>query len=43
MRELKEEGLMEVEWTAGLEMPADILTKNLGGSLFEKHRDFYVS
>jgi len=42
LRELKEEGVIEVKWKAGDEMTADILTKNLGGTLFAKHAEGLV-
>jgi hypothetical protein len=37
LRELKESGLIAIEWCKSEDMPADIFTKNLGGSLFKKH------
>jgi hypothetical protein len=35
--ELKEAGLIRVIWHSRLDMPYDMLTKNLARSLFEKH------
>jgi hypothetical protein len=37
LRELKEEGLIDVAWCGTEHMPADLFTKNLGGPLFKKH------
>ena len=37
LREMKEMGLIEVEWKPGPEQRSDIFTKNLQRSLFEKH------
>lgn len=37
LRELKENGVIDVEWCRTTDMPADLFTKNLGGSLFKKH------
>jgi hypothetical protein len=42
LRELKEEGVIEVKWKSGDEMTADILTKNLFGTLFAKHAEGLV-
>ena len=35
--ELKESGILKIQWKSGKEMTSDLFTKNLGGSLFEKH------
>jgi hypothetical protein len=37
LRELKEWGLLKIEFLSGSQMSADILTKNLPGPLFSKH------
>jgi hypothetical protein len=37
LRELKEEGLIDVSWCESKNMPADLFTKNLGGPQFKKH------
>jgi hypothetical protein len=37
MRELKERGIIEVNWCRSEDMPADLFTKNLGGQLFQQH------
>ena len=37
IRDLKDEGLLEVEWIPTEEMTADIFTKNLPTPLFQKH------
>ena len=37
LRELKEEGVLDIQWMSGKENLADLFTKNLGGSDFEKH------
>lgn len=42
LRDLKEEGIIEVRWIAGNDNSADLLTKNLQGPLFEKHAKAYV-
>lgn len=38
MRELKGEGKLFVKWMLKDDMLSDILTKNVGGADFEKHR-----
>jgi hypothetical protein len=43
LRELKEQGLLQVEWIPTTENSADLFTKNLQGPLFEKHASVYVS
>jgi hypothetical protein len=43
LRELKEWGLLVIEYLPGKEMSADILTKNLPGPLFAKHLGYFVS
>jgi hypothetical protein len=37
LRELKESGLISIKWCKSEDIPADIFTKNLGGTLFNKH------
>jgi hypothetical protein len=37
LRELKEKGLVDVEWCKSEDMTADVFTKNLSGPLFHKH------
>ena len=41
LRELKEAGLILVEWCQSNDMPADLLTKNLGGTIFKKHTEVF--
>jgi hypothetical protein len=42
LRELKEAGVIRVIWRSGrLNMPSDMLTKNLARPLFEKHITTY--
>ena len=36
LRELKEEGVLDIQWMSGKENLANLFTKNLGGSDFEK-------
>jgi hypothetical protein len=43
LRELKEEGLIEVHWIPCERMTADVLTKNLASAEFEKHNSSFVS
>jgi hypothetical protein len=37
LRDLEEEGVLEVRWIAGDENSADLSAKNLAGLLFKKH------
>jgi hypothetical protein len=37
VRELKEAGMVEINWCKSENMPADLFTKNLGGVQFKKH------
>ena len=37
IRDLKEDGIVTIEWVPSEEMTADIMTKNLGGPAFERH------
>ena len=41
LRELKEEGILRVQWIPGSENNADMHTKNLGGPSFEKFCKVY--
>ena len=42
LRELKEAGILKVQWKSGDQMTSDIFAKNLAGPLFEKHgSEFY--
>lgn len=43
LRELKEEGLIEVQWIPNDKMTADVLTKNLSPTEFAKHISSFVS
>jgi hypothetical protein len=43
LRELKEQGLLIVEWISSCDNSSDIFTKNLQGPLFNKHAGVYVS
>ena len=43
LRELKEEGVIDIQWMSGKENLADLFTKNLGGSDFEKHASKLIS
>jgi hypothetical protein len=42
LRELKEEGLLVVEWISSVHMCSDLFTKNLGDKDFKKHTEVYV-
>ena len=37
IRELKEAGELEIKWISTMDNPADIFTKNLDGTAFQKH------
>ena len=37
LRDLKEQGLVKIEWIPTEEMSSDLFAKNLGGPLFDKH------
>jgi hypothetical protein len=41
LRELKEKGMIDVEWCRSEDMPADLFTKNLGGTLFKQHMTIF--
>jgi hypothetical protein len=41
IRELKEEGILEIKWKNGDDNNADIFTKNLDASTYEKHEQVY--
>ena len=43
LRQLKETNQIIVRWTSGSEMPADLFTKNLPISLFEKYSKIFIS
>ena len=43
LRELKEQGIIKVEWIVTGENSADLFTKNLQGPLFERHASVYVN
>ena len=43
VRELKEMGIVQVEWIKGDDNPADIYTKNLDAKAFEKHAMAYCA
>jgi hypothetical protein len=43
LRELKEQGLLRVEWIPTNDNSSDLFTKNLPGPLFNKHSGDYVS
>ena len=43
LRDLKEQGLAEVEWIPGEKNCSDVFTKKLLGPLFEKHAKMFVS
>ena len=43
LRELKEDGLLIVEWIPTEENSSDLFTKNLQGPLFERHANVFVS
>ena len=42
LQELKEDGIIRVEWISTKENEADLFTKNLGGPTFEKHARKFV-
>ena len=42
LRELKEAGIIEVEWVKGEDQTSDLFTKNLPGPAFEKHAVAFV-
>ena len=41
IRELKEQGILEIIWISGEENPSDLFTKNLESVTFEKHTGYY--
>ena len=43
MRELKEQGVLEVKWIASEDNNSDMFTKNLSAPPFEKHMQAYVT
>ena len=42
LRELKEKGIIKVQWISGKRNPADMFTKNLPRADFERYRDEFV-
>jgi hypothetical protein len=42
LRELKEDGIIVVDWMSGDDNPSDLFTKNLSGPLFDKHARNFV-
>lgn len=42
LRELKEEGIIKVNWIPGSENDSDLFTKNLDRKTFEKHASYFV-
>jgi hypothetical protein len=42
MRELKEQGLLEVRWVRSADNCSDLYTKNLGGDVYDKHAQKFV-
>jgi hypothetical protein len=42
LRELKQNGLLKVNWIPGADNDADLFTKNLDRKTFEKHTRVYV-
>ena len=42
LRDLKEQGLLKVEWIPTAENESDLFTKNLGGPEFNKHAKAFV-
>jgi hypothetical protein len=43
LRELKEKGIIRVEWVSGEKNKADLLTKNVTGGVFERHCDEFCA
>ena len=43
LRELKEQGVLKVEWCPGEHQHADLFTKNLGNPDFKRHANVFVS
>jgi hypothetical protein len=41
IREMKEAGIIDIEWCRSEDMPADLFTKNLGGTLFKQHTTIF--
>ena len=42
LRELKEQGDIQVEWIPNTDMSSNIFTKNVGGKDFQHHSSVYV-
>ena len=43
LRELKEEGVLEIRWIKGGDNSSDLFTKNVDGMTFEKHELEYCT
>jgi hypothetical protein len=41
LRDLREDGVLNVKWIAGPKNSSDLLTKNLTGPLFERHASIF--
>eukprot|EP00957_Ditylum_brightwellii_P185444 14120424-Ditylum_brightwellii.AAC.1 len=42
LRDLKEAGILHINWTSGEDNPVDMFTKNLAGPAFSKHSKVFV-
>jgi hypothetical protein len=42
MRELKEQGILVIQWLKGHDNPVDIFTKNADGSTFKRHAQVFT-
>jgi hypothetical protein len=42
IRELKEQGILEIKWLKGNDNPVDIFTKNADGTTFKKHAKVFT-
>ena len=42
IQELKEEGILELEWIPGIDNASDLFTKNLHEPLFKRHATTFV-
>ena len=42
IRELKEQGILEIKWLHGEDNPVDIFTKNTDGTTFKKHAKVFT-
>jgi hypothetical protein len=43
MRELKEQGILEVKWISETDNEVDMFTKNLDGTTHERHSNVYLT